>query len=86
MDGVSSKQLGHSYFASPDYMIVQTWISLMLLLLDHVTLTRLGTYRSIKLYPRVIGYTLEGGLCHHVKTMLHYCIFYNIIIIVYPAL
>ena len=50
MDVLRSIYLGHSYFASSDYMIVWPWISNMLLHPDHVTLTWPSLYKYTKFY------------------------------------
>ena len=47
-----SIQLRHSYLASPDYMIIQTWICVTLLPPDPITSTGPSLYKYINLYPR----------------------------------
>ena len=74
--------LGHSYFASPDYTTVHTWISITLLHLDNITLVGLSLYKYTEFYTGMIWHTLVRVLCHIIAAMLS--IVLDTIVTVYP--
>ena len=82
MDALKYIDLGLSYFATPEYMIVQTWKSIRLLYLDDIVLTGSSLYKYTKFYLGVIGYTLTGVPCDCIAVALSICL--HTIVTAYP--
>ena len=77
MGSLRSIYLGHSYFASSDYMTIQTWTHVMLLHLNHVRLTGTGFHKYTKFYPGMVWYTLAGVASYHIATVLSFFFKHN---------
>ena len=81
MDVVWSIQLGHSYFASTDYLAVTVWISVMIQHPNHVKQNGQSLYKYIKFFLRAVGHTSRGASCHCIVAMLN--IFNSVVITVF---
>ena len=55
MDGFRSVILGHSYFTSPDYLVVQGWIRAMLLYSTNIVLEGPNFYQYFKFFAGVVS-------------------------------
>ena len=82
MDAVRSIQLGCSYFANPDYLVITLWMITVVQHPNHITLPEPTLYRYMKTFLTVTGYTLPWILCHGIVVTLS---IFNILITAYPA-
>ena len=61
MDVLWSNILGHSYFASHDYLALQRWIKAMFLYPNNTALEEPNIYHYFKFLPGVISYCNSGS-------------------------
>ena len=60
---------GHNYFRSPDYLVVQGWITAMLLYPTNIHFAEPNVHHYTKFFLRVVGYDLTGNTivpCHRI--------------------
>ena len=72
MDAQWSIGLGHIYFTSPDYLVVQCLVHLTLFHADTINQTGPNIYHFTKLFEGVVGYNSIGVPCTKLVAAINY--------------
>ena len=74
MDAFKSSMLGHIYFTSPDYLVVQWQLRSMLLYLINTVLEKPNVYQYFKFFPGMVMHFHSGStavLCNQIVAIFH---------------
>ena len=84
MDVYHSRMLGHSYFTSPDYLVIKAWIRATVLFPSFFNLTGTNVSVYVKIIPHAVGYLAPGIPCHCVVAVIDVAL--PFVMIIYPSL
>ena len=83
MNAFQSVVLACSYISHPNYLVVQCWISAVVLFPDLINLKG-DMFYIFEVFPWVVGHMHEGTPFHHFKTIVD--IAYHVVITASPLL